>query len=143
MRFPAAAYFVLMAGYLGVMGLMARRVRFFAALIATQFLITGYLRDIAQHVRQIQRTINDMDDVLDFRDAEFDVDDRPGATKLEVTRGRIVFDDTKPDGTMRKLLDVSRLASLGWSAGIDLESGLRDAYRWFVENPDVRRMGEG
>ena len=64
-----------------------------ASLIATQFLITGYLRDIAQHVRQVQRTINDMDDVLDFRDAELDVDDRPGAGKLAVTRGRIVFDN--------------------------------------------------
>ncbi len=64
-----------------------------AGLIATQFLITGYLRDIAQHVRQVQRTINDMDDVLDFRDATFDIDDRVGAVPLQVSRGRIVFDD--------------------------------------------------
>ncbi len=64
-----------------------------ASLIATQFLITGYLRDIAQNVRQIQRTINDMDDVLDFRDADFDVADKPGATRLEVDRGAIVFED--------------------------------------------------
>ncbi len=64
-----------------------------AGLIATQFLITGYLRDIAQHVRQVQRTINDMDDVLDFRDAEIDVDDRAGALPLAAERGRIVFDD--------------------------------------------------
>ncbi|TBU85558.1 GDP-fucose synthetase, partial [Pseudomonas dryadis] len=48
-------------------------------------------------------------------------------------------DSSKPDGTPRKLMDVSRLASLGWTASIDLESGLRDAYRWFVENRmDVR-----
>ena len=64
-----------------------------AGLIATQFLITGYLRDIAQHVRQIQRTVNDMDDVLDFRDAEYDIDDAPGATPLVVTRGKLVFDN--------------------------------------------------
>ncbi len=64
-----------------------------ASLIATQFLITGYLRDIAQHVRQIQRTINDMDDVLDFRDAEIDVADKPGAKALVVERGAISFDD--------------------------------------------------
>ena len=64
-----------------------------AGLIATQFLITGYLRDIAQHVRQIQRTVNDMDDVLDFRDAEYDIDDRPGAKPLVVTRGRLSFED--------------------------------------------------
>ena len=64
-----------------------------ASLIATQFLITGYLRDIAQNVRQIQRTINDMDDVLDFRDADIDVADKPGAKALLVERGAIGFDD--------------------------------------------------
>ena len=63
-----------------------------ASLIATQFLITGYLRDIAQNVRQVQRTINDMDDVLDFRDAEFDVDDARGAAQLRVSEGRISFE---------------------------------------------------
>jgi len=42
--------------------------------------------------------------------------------------GRIVFDATKPDGTPRKLLDVSRLASLGWRAQTDLPTGIRQAY---------------
>ena len=48
--------------------------------------------------------------------------------------GRLVFDASKPDGTPRKLLDVSRLAALGWRATISLEDGLRDAYAWFVAN---------
>ncbi len=48
--------------------------------------------------------------------------------------GRLVFDADKPDGAPRKLLDVSRLKALGWQAGIGLEDGLRDAYRWFVDN---------
>jgi GDP-L-fucose synthase len=48
--------------------------------------------------------------------------------------GRLVWDTSKPDGTPRKLLDVSRLTSLGWRARIGLEDGLRDAYRWFVEH---------
>jgi GDP-L-fucose synthase len=48
-------------------------------------------------------------------------------------RGRLVFDASKPDGTPRKLMDVSRLAALGWRARIALEDGLRDTYRWFVE----------
>ncbi|MGA8146952.1 MAG: GDP-L-fucose synthase [Gallionellaceae bacterium] len=48
--------------------------------------------------------------------------------------GRLMFDASKPDGAPRKLLDVSRLAALGWKASIGLEDGLRDAYRWFVEN---------
>ena len=63
-----------------------------ASLIATQFLLTGYLRDIAQNVRQVQRTINDMDDVLDFREAEPDVADAPGACDLVANRGHVVFD---------------------------------------------------
>lgn len=46
--------------------------------------------------------------------------------------GRIVFDTGKPDGTPRKLLDVSRLAALGWQARTDLESGIRAAYRAFL-----------
>ncbi|MFB4370289.1 MULTISPECIES: GDP-L-fucose synthase [unclassified Pseudomonas] len=51
-------------------------------------------------------------------------------------QGRLTFDSSKPDGTPRKLMDVSRLAKLGWTASIDLETGLRDAYRWFVDNID-------
>ncbi|OLU13609.1 GDP-fucose synthetase [Pseudomonas sp. PA1(2017)] len=51
-------------------------------------------------------------------------------------QGCLSFDASKPDGTPRKLMDVSRLAKLGWTASIDLESGLRDAYRWFVDNID-------
>ena len=43
---------------------------------------------------------------------------------------------TKPDGTPRKLLDVSRLNSLGWKATISIEDGLRDTYRWFLANQD-------
>ncbi len=53
--------------------------------------------------------------------------------------GRLSFDATKPDGTPRKLMDVSRLAALGWQAGIGLEAGLRDAYGWYVENVEQAR----
>ena len=48
--------------------------------------------------------------------------------------GEIVFDTTKPDGTPRKLLDVSRLQALGWKARIPLREGLASTYRWYVEN---------
>ncbi len=50
--------------------------------------------------------------------------------------GRITTDPTKPDGTMRKLMDVSRLADMGWRARIGLEQGVADTYRWFLENLD-------
>jgi GDP-L-fucose synthase len=54
--------------------------------------------------------------------------------------GHLGFDASKPDGTPRKLMDVSRLAALGWQARIGLEDGLRDAYRWFLEHQaEVRR----
>jgi GDP-L-fucose synthase len=53
--------------------------------------------------------------------------------------GRLVFDASKPDGTPRKLMDVSRLRALGWQASIGLEDGLRDAYRWFVQHQATAR----
>jgi GDP-L-fucose synthase len=45
----------------------------------------------------------------------------------------IVFDPSKPDGTPRKLLDVSRLANLGWKASTSLEEGMKLAYQAFLE----------
>ncbi len=45
--------------------------------------------------------------------------------------GEIVFDPTQPDGTPQKLLDVSRLADLGWRASIDLAEGLKTTYAWY------------
>jgi GDP-L-fucose synthase len=49
-------------------------------------------------------------------------------------RGRIEFDTSKPDGTPRKLLDVSKLRSLGWQASVPLATGLEHAYRDFIES---------
>jgi len=62
-------------------------------------------------------------------------------TIARVTRfkGRLVWDTTKPDGTPRKLMDVSRLAALGWRAGIGLEEGLRDTYHWFENDQSAVR----
>ncbi len=53
--------------------------------------------------------------------------------------GELRFDASKPDGTPRKLLDVSRLKALVWEARISLEDGLQDAYRWFLDNQDSFR----
>jgi GDP-L-fucose synthase len=49
-------------------------------------------------------------------------------------QGEFTFDRTKPDGTPRKVMDVSRLAELGWTAPTDFETGIREAYHWYVEN---------
>ncbi len=54
--------------------------------------------------------------------------------KITGFTGQLVFDSSKPDGTPRKLLDVSRLKALGWQADISLEEGLADAYQWYVSN---------
>ena len=54
----------------------------------------------------------------------------------EVTgfKGKILFDATKPDGTPRKLLDVSRLTAMGWTARTDLQTGIAGTYDWFCRN---------
>jgi GDP-L-fucose synthase len=49
-------------------------------------------------------------------------------------QGRMVLDTSKPDGTPRKLLDVSRINALGWKARIPLEEGIAETYRWYVSN---------
>lgn len=53
--------------------------------------------------------------------------------------GLIKFDRTKPDGTPRKLLDISKLNSLGWNYSINLKEGLRDTYEWYLNNIDSYR----
>lgn len=54
--------------------------------------------------------------------------------------GRIEFDRSKPDGTPRKLMDVSRLTRMGWTASISLEDGLRSTYEWFLEHSKDMRQ---
>jgi len=51
--------------------------------------------------------------------------------------GAVEFDTSKPDGSPRKLMDVSRLESLGWKHSVSLNIGLAKTYEWFVENQDV------
>jgi GDP-L-fucose synthase len=55
-------------------------------------------------------------------------------------KGRLNFDSTKPDGTPRKLLDVSRLNALGWQAKIPLKTGIETTYAWFKEHSDSIRL---
>jgi len=53
--------------------------------------------------------------------------------------GEISFDSSKPDGTARKLMDVSRLAHMGWRAKIELRDGIAGTYAWFLDNQDNLR----
>ena len=53
--------------------------------------------------------------------------------------GDIIWDTSKPDGTPRKLLDISKLKALGWSPQVDLADGITDTYEWFRENQQALR----
>jgi GDP-L-fucose synthase len=54
-------------------------------------------------------------------------------------QGRITFDPSKPDGTMRKLMDVSRLSAMGWKAKIAFRDGIEETYRWYLQNAAALR----
>jgi GDP-L-fucose synthase len=54
--------------------------------------------------------------------------------KIVGHNGKIEWDSTKPDGTPRKLLDVTKIAQAGWKAKIKLEDGIKITYQWFLEN---------
>jgi len=54
--------------------------------------------------------------------------------------GRLIFDSAKPDGTPRKLLDVSRLTDLGWKPRISLMNGIEQTYAWFKEHSADARL---
>jgi len=59
-------------------------------------------------------------------------------TIQEVTghQGKILWDANKPDGTPRKLMDVSKMKEIGWEYSIELEEGIKKTYQWFLENID-------
>ena len=59
--------------------------------------------------------------------------------KVTGFKGAIKWDTSKPDGTPRKLMDVSRLKALGWQYSVSLEDGLAQSYQWFLENQDSFR----
>jgi GDP-L-fucose synthase len=54
--------------------------------------------------------------------------------KVAGWQGEFVYDPTKPDGMPRKVMDVSRLKTLGWQARMPLEEGFRRAYEWYARN---------
>ena len=98
--------------------------------------------------------------VLDLPKAEYDSNTQPMLSHINVGsgtdisildlahkvanivgyKGRIVTDVSKPDGAPRKLMDVSRLANMGWTASINLDQGIRDTYLWFLENQEGVRL---
>ncbi|NKF50082.1 GDP-L-fucose synthase [Shewanella sp. WXL01] len=59
--------------------------------------------------------------------------------KVTGYKGEIVWNPSKPDGTPRKLMNVNRIKSLGWSHSYSLEEGLTNTYKWFLDNQSVLR----
>ena len=57
--------------------------------------------------------------------------------KIVGHQGDIVWDSSKPDGTPRKLMDISKMHALGWKHKVDLEEGIQKTYNWFLENIDT------
>lgn len=55
-------------------------------------------------------------------------------------KGDIIWDETKPNGTPRKLLDVSKLSNAGWKAKIELKEGIKETYQWFTKNVEQIRL---
>ena len=53
--------------------------------------------------------------------------------------GKLTFDITKPDGTLRKLIDVSRLSNMGWTYNVDLKAGLEKTYEWYLSQSRLLR----
>ena len=49
------------------------------------------------------------------------------------TKGKLTFDTAKPDGALRKLIDVSCLSNMGWKYSTDLKDGLTNTYKWYLE----------
>ena len=61
-------------------------------------------------------------------------------SKIVDFKGEIIWDDSKPNGTHRKLLDSARINDLGWKPKISLEEGIKDTYLWFQENIESIRI---
>jgi GDP-L-fucose synthase len=100
-----------------------------------------HVDDLADAVVQLTETY-ESEDIVNIGVGE-DISIRELAELMrEVTgyQGEIVNDTSKPDGTPRKLLDVSRLHALGWEARIPLRQGIEDTYRWFLEHHDEARV---
>jgi GDP-L-fucose synthase len=57
--------------------------------------------------------------------------------KITGHQGEIIWDSSKPDGTPRKLMDISKMHALGWKHQVQLEAGIQKTYAWFLANIDV------
>ncbi|MGB3614914.1 MAG: GDP-L-fucose synthase, partial [Elainellaceae cyanobacterium] len=99
-----------------------------------------YVDDLADALVFLMTTYNDVEFVNVGTGQEVSIRELAETMKAAVGfDGELVFDTSKPDGTPRKLLDVSRLREAGWEAQTSLKGGIEEMYAWFVENYDQIR----
>lgn len=119
-----------------------------------EFLWSEDMADASVHVLlnvDFKDTYNDAvtnsDGILEIRNCHINVGTgiehtiREVAEKVKATvgfQGDIVWDTTKPDGTPRKLTDVTKLHQLGWHHTVDLDEGIEKLYQWFLDHPEHR-----
>lgn len=100
-----------------------------------------HVDDLADAAMYLMNNYNDNDIVNVGCGQEISISELANVVKETVGfNGEIIFDTSKPDGTARKLMDVSRLSSLGWKAKIQLPVGIASTYRWFLENQSTIRV---
>jgi GDP-L-fucose synthase len=96
-----------------------------------------HVEDLAESVRFVMEYEGKLDYDLINAGTGKDLTIKELAQTVQIVvghKGEIHWDSTKPDGTPRKLMDVSRINELGWKANIDLEEGIRNTYQWFLDN---------
>ncbi len=102
-----------------------------------------YVDDLADALVFLMNTYNAVDFVNVGTGQEVSIQELALTLKAVVGyQGELVFDSTKPDGTPRKLLDVSRLNAAGWQAKTDLKTGIEKTYSWFLQSYDSLRGRE-
>ena len=102
-----------------------------------------YVDDLADALVFLMNTYNAIDFVNVGTGQEVSIKELALTLKAVVGyEGELVFDSTKPDGTPRKLLDVSRLTAAGWQAKTDLKTGIEKTFSWFLQSYDALRGRE-
>jgi GDP-L-fucose synthase len=99
-----------------------------------------YVDDLADALVFLMNTYHEVDFVNVGTGQEVSIKELALTMKAVVGYGGdLVFDTTQPDGTPRKLLDVSRLKAAGWQAKTDLKTGIEQTYAWFLAHYDTSR----
>ncbi|PSR16088.1 GDP-fucose synthetase [filamentous cyanobacterium CCP3] len=102
-----------------------------------------YVNDLADALVFLMNTYDGIDFVNVGTGQEVSIKELAMTMKAVVGyEGELVFDTSKPDGTPRKLLDVSRLNAAGWQAKTDLKTGIEQTYAWFLQSYDSLRGRE-